>query len=337
MTFRQRFGRGAAILAIAGACTTLPQRAPTPLGAATQEEWYYVADDGLRHYVTEFGQGDTIIVLHGGPGAEHSYLLDAVMPLADRFHFVLYDQRGSLRSPAPDSTITLDRLVRDLDGLRRQLRLHRATLLAHSMGTVLSYAYLAQHSEHVRGLVLTGPVLPTTHPYQDLNVPPSDTARLRGMLDEYRTTQDARRTATIAAEHLNRTGLSDREKTNVWRIAFAAANLCHVERWRDLKGGQVFYNSRVPAAIDRNTTQARRDSLWNGFLPALQRFTGPVSIIAGDCDFLDPQAAWWRYAAPHLPRAHLIVLHDAGHNAWIDQPERFRSAVSRALGEAGHR
>jgi proline iminopeptidase len=336
MNFRQGLGRGAALVTIASACTTLPQRAPAPLGAVTQEEWYYVADDGVRHYVIEFGQGDTIIVLHGGPGAEHSYLLDAVMPLADRFHFVLYDQRGSLRSPAPESTITLDRLVRDLDGLRRQLGLERATLLAHSMGTLLSYAYLAQHSEHVRGLVLIGPVLPT-RAYQDLNVPLSDTARLQRVRDEFTTAQDARRTATIAAEHLNRTGLSDREKTEVWRITFAAANLCHVERWRDLKGGQIFYNPRVPAAIERNTTQARRDSLWNGFLPALQRFTGAVSIITGDCDFIDPQAAWWRYVAAQLPRARLIVLHDAGHEAWVDQPEQFRSAVSRALGEAGNR
>jgi proline iminopeptidase len=336
MNFRQGFGRCAAIVTIASACTTLPQRAPAPLGAATQEEWYYVADDGVRHYVIEFGQGDTTIVLHGGPGAEHSYLLDAVMPLADRFHFVLYDQRGSLRSPAPESTITLDRLVRDLDGLRRQLGLQRATLLAHSMGTLLSYAYLAQHSEHVRGLVLIGPVLPT-RAYQDLNVPPSDTARLQQVRDEFSTTQDARRTATIAAEHLNRTGLSDREKTQVWRITFAAANLCHVERWRDLKGGQIFYNPRVPAAIERNTTQARRDSLWNGFLPALQRFTGAVSIITGDCDFIDPQAAWWRYTAAQLPHARLIVLHDAGHIAWLDQPAQFRSAVSRALGDAGNR
>ena len=312
MNFRQGFGRGAALVTIASACTTLPQRAPAPLGAATQEEWYYIADDGVRHYVTEFGHGDTVVVLHGGPGAEHSYLLDAVIPLADRFHFVLYDQRGSLRSPAPDSTITIDRLVRDLDGLRQQLGLEKVTLLAHSMGTVLSYAYLAQHSDHVRGLVLIGPVLPT-RAYQDLNVPASDTARLQRVRDEFSTTQDARRTATIAAEHLNRTGLSDREKTAVWRIAFASANVCHVERWREVQGGQVFYNPRVPAAIERNTTQARRDTLWNGFLPALQRFTGPVSIIVGDCDFVDPQAAWWRYVAAQLPRARLIVLHDAGH------------------------
>ena len=46
----------------------------------------------------EFGTGkDTVLVLHGGFGAEHSYMLTALRPLEKQYHFVLYDQRGSLR------------------------------------------------------------------------------------------------------------------------------------------------------------------------------------------------------------------------------------------------
>lgn len=301
---------------------------------AVREEWYYIADDGVRHYVTELGVGDTVVVLHGGPGAEHSYLLDAVAPLAGRFHFVLYDQRGSLRSPAPDSTITLDRLVRDLDGLRKQLGIEKLTLLAHSAGTILTYAYLAEHSDHVRGVVLTGAILPTTHEYLDLKVPSADTARLRTVRAELRAAQAARRKATIAAEHLDRTDLSDKEKTEVWRIGFAAANLCHVERWREMKGGQVFYKANVGAALERNTTDAQRDSLWKRFLPALQHFPGAVTVIAGACDFVDPMGALWQYAGAQLPKARITVLPDAGHNAWIDQPAQYRTALARALARA---
>ena len=337
MDVRRATLTAATIVAVTTACTNVPLRMPAPVSGSAREEWYYIADDSVRHYVTEFGRGDTVVVLHGGFGAEHSYLLDAVMPLATRFHFVLYDQRGSLRSPAPDSTITIDRLVRDLDGLRQQLGLEKVTFLAHSMGTVLSYAYIAQHSDRVRGLVLIGPVLPTYHEYHDLGVPPSDTARLRLVREELTAEQKARQRAVTAAEHLDHTGLSDREKTAVWRIAFASANVCHVDRWREVHGGQIFYNPRVSSAVYRNTTQARRDSLWNDFLPALQRFPGPISIIVGDCDFVDPRAALWRYAAVKLPNAHLTVLRDAGHSAWVDQPQQFRMAVARALEEATNR
>jgi pimeloyl-ACP methyl ester carboxylesterase len=57
-----------------------------------------------------------VIVLHGGWGAEHSYLLPAVRPLADTYRFVLYDQRGELQTPlVPPAKITYQSLVEDME------------------------------------------------------------------------------------------------------------------------------------------------------------------------------------------------------------------------------
>lgn len=57
------------------------------------EQWYNFTDDGHQQYVYEFGNaaspGDTVVVLHGGWGADHSYLIDPLVPLADRYRFVL--------------------------------------------------------------------------------------------------------------------------------------------------------------------------------------------------------------------------------------------------------
>ncbi len=94
------------------------------------EEWYLLTNDrAARLYVLEFGKGDTIVVLHGGFGAEHSYLLGAVKFLADQFHIVMYDQRGSLRSPCPDSVISVQKHIDDLELLRKELNLQRMTIL----------------------------------------------------------------------------------------------------------------------------------------------------------------------------------------------------------------
>src|SRR5690606_26464776 len=69
-------------------------------GEAAQDEWYVWAPDEVRLYVLQVGhaeaQGSPIVVLHGGVGAEHSYLLPAFLPLADRHRFTFFDQRGSL-------------------------------------------------------------------------------------------------------------------------------------------------------------------------------------------------------------------------------------------------
>lgn len=296
-------------------------------------EWDYVADDGVRHYVTEFGRGDTVVVLHGGWGGDVSGLIEAVRPMADRFHFVLYDQRGSLRSPAAESTLSVGRFVRDLDGLRRQLGQERLILLAHSMGAVLSYAYLAEHPDRVRRLVLVAPVLPT-YDFARLRIPPSDTGRLSQLRRELNDAQGARRRATLAAAGLDRAdsaSFSDRERTARWRIGLASRMLARPERWRDLRGGPSFYNPRVDEAIDRNTKAAERDSLWSRFFPSLARFEGPITVIVGDADFIDPQGALWRYAAAQLPTARLDVLPGAGHSAWIDEPSRFQALAANGL------
>jgi pimeloyl-ACP methyl ester carboxylesterase len=297
------------------------------------EEWDYVADDGVRQYVIEFGRGDTVVVLHGGWGGEHSGLLDAVRPLSARFHFVLYDQRGSLRSPAADSTISLPRLVRDLEGLRRQLGQERLTLFAHSMGSVLAYAYLAEHPDRVRSLALAAPLLPVRDPLSALGVPPSDTARLARLRRELSVAQEAGRRSALATAGLDRpdtSRLSDREAAVRWRIGLASRMLADPTRWRALRGGPSFYNPRVGEAMGRNAVLAR-DELWRRFLPALTEFAGPITVVVGEADFLDPQGALWRYASARLPRVQGEVIPRAGHAAWIDAPAGFTAALARAL------
>ena len=85
-----------------------PAAWPTEDGMPVNQ-WYMntQGDDGtLRHYIAEYGRdaspAKTVIVLHGGWGADHSYLIPVIQPLAREFRFVLYDQRGSLgKAPSP--------------------------------------------------------------------------------------------------------------------------------------------------------------------------------------------------------------------------------------------
>jgi pimeloyl-ACP methyl ester carboxylesterase len=49
-------------------------------------------------YSRDIGQGTPIIVLHGGPDFDHSYLLPELDRLSDSFHLIYYHQRGRGRS-----------------------------------------------------------------------------------------------------------------------------------------------------------------------------------------------------------------------------------------------
>jgi len=281
------------------------------------EDWYLETSDGVDLYVVEFGaaaaSGDTVVVLHGGWGAEQSYLWSAVEPLAGQYHFVFYDQRGSLRSPAPDSTISLQRFVSDLESLRRELGQERLTIFAHSMGSRLAYRYLRKHPGHVRRLVLAGPLAPT-------GSPSGDKQEMRKARKQFVQWAENRGAAEIAEEGLDRDSLTDRAATARWRIEFAAGNIYHIERWRQVEGGRAFYNGDIAGLINQNTP----DSIRANEFETLKTSEVPTRVIVGDHDLVDFGLVSWPAVADTVENVEITTLENAGHNAWIDRPGKFR-------------
>jgi proline iminopeptidase len=358
MRFRMLFSLALVIIALGCAGTqgnTAALPSPTLSSAGDEgdsEQWYFWTDDRVQHFAYDLGRargaGDTVIVLHGGWGAEHSYLVRPLAPLGDKFRLVFYDQRGSLRSPAPDSTVRLPRLVSDLEHLRRSLGLEQVTLIAHSMGAQLAYAYLAEHPQRVRGLVLIGATQPsrwTSGPnmsYIRQVWPEADSTDIAARTQSFFREYGERALREIAREGLLPDSLRgvpwdsldlmsahrDRERTRVWRITFAAVNSCNPERWREMEGGMVYYSQRAANNILNDTTYAR---LTERFFPALRQFSGPVRVIMGTCDYVDPGPTVWPHAVRRLRDGRLTVIEDSGHSIWMDQPGEFVRAVREAL------
>jgi pimeloyl-ACP methyl ester carboxylesterase len=298
------------------------ERLDTARVTPSSTEWYFWTDDDVRHYVAEIGNGPTVVVLHGGWGAEHSYLLDVVRPLEDRFRFVLYDQRGSLRSPAPDATISLGRLVQDLEKLRREIRVDRMTLLTHSMGSQLACAYLRAHPARVNAMVMMNAVIP-----QDAEIDDELATQAHQRFIEFAQANEARQVRREGLEGRDWRDLSDKEKSARNQISHASGNIYHIDRWRQLKGGQAFYNGRVCPLLRDNTAP----DAWQGLFGALQSFGGPIRLILGDHDLGDFGVELWPGLVATFPDVELTVIDDAGHNAWIDQPGKVRDALAEAL------
>lgn len=81
----------------------------------------------------------TLLVLHGGPGADHRYLLPQMLELARDYELVMYDQRGGGRSASDDrSPITWRTHVEDLDRVVDELGLTPLTLVGYSWGGLLA-------------------------------------------------------------------------------------------------------------------------------------------------------------------------------------------------------
>ena len=299
-----------------------------------RERWALHAGAGIDLQVVELGPADAgrppVIVLHGGPGGSFESLLPLVAPLAAREHIVLFDQRGSLHSPAPLDAIGFDAMVEDIERLRVQLDAPRVTLLAHSMGSLLAYAYATTHPQRVERMLLVAPQFPlpatSLHRATGLPAPAPDVASLA----QQRRQQRAQ--AAVAAErkrqHLPDTPRNDRERSQLARIDYAAWSIHDLSRWREVRFDAAIYNNR---AVFRRWVEsvggtAAFNARWEGWWPALQALPAPVTFIVGEAD-MNADVASWQALVARLPRARLATIRDAGHMPWIDQPARVPAAM----------
>lgn len=97
----------------------------------------------------------TLLLLHGGPGSDHSLLKPAFSAFRDDFQVVYLDQRGCGRSDkGPAERWTLDRWGDDVRDVCDALHIERPIVLGVSFGGIVAQAYATRHPDHPRALVL---------------------------------------------------------------------------------------------------------------------------------------------------------------------------------------
>jgi proline iminopeptidase len=116
----------------------------------------YVDAQGVFIYYKSFGSGPPLLILHGGPGASHDYLLPHLVPLARKNRLVFIDERGGGKSPKLENPAeyTVESMVEDTESVRKALRLGKINLLGHSCGGVLAQAYALKYQRNLSHLML---------------------------------------------------------------------------------------------------------------------------------------------------------------------------------------
>src|SRR5712671_975847 len=120
--------------------------------------------DDHEIYVETVGRADGIpaVYLHGGPGSgcqpDHRRLFDP-----ERFHAVLFDQRGAGRSRPKGRREhnSLPHLIADMEAIREKFGITRWMIVGGSWGATLALAYAQAHPLRVSGIVLRATFLGT--------------------------------------------------------------------------------------------------------------------------------------------------------------------------------
>ncbi len=114
---------------------------------------------GHSIYLEQSGNpgGIPVLFVHGGPGAGSS-CRDRRYFSPDRYHIILFDQRGCGRS-LPHASLqhnTTADLLGDMERIRQHLQLERWVLFGGSWGATLSLVYAETYPNRVMGLILRG-------------------------------------------------------------------------------------------------------------------------------------------------------------------------------------
>jgi proline iminopeptidase len=125
----------------------------------------YVTVNGARLYFDVEGAGlvpdgprmrekPTLVMLHGGPGFDHTMFKPAYSRLADIAQVIYYDHRGQGRSGGDPSTWTLAQWGDDVKGLCDALGIEKPIVFGGSFGGFVAQAYATRHPDHPAKLIL---------------------------------------------------------------------------------------------------------------------------------------------------------------------------------------
>jgi len=117
----------------------------------------FVTVNGSKLFHRVFGDSEnTLLCLHGGPGAIHDYLL----PLGDLsrhgLKVVLYDQLGCGKSEKPPDTsrYTIDYGADEVEAIRQALDLGSINLFGNSYGGALALYYALKYQQNLKKLII---------------------------------------------------------------------------------------------------------------------------------------------------------------------------------------
>jgi proline iminopeptidase len=263
--------------------------------------------DGVSLFVEQLGTGFPLIVLHGGPGLDHSMFRPYLDPLADEFRLLYVDGRGQGRSERVDpATLSLDVFARDVDLLAEALGLEGFALLGHSFGAIVATTHAIELGT-AAGYVISGGG-------------DSSDATMADVEASFREMGDA--AGPIAASWEQEKAVETEDEL---RELFRVQLPFH------------FAGEPPPGYCDDTVFSPEvlrhfaNDSYGDfDFAADLGRVSAPTVVIVGERDRTStPRAA--RVLHDGISGSELVVLPEVGHLSFVEAPEAYLGAVRTFL------
>lgn len=283
----------------------------------------FVTVNGARLYFDVEGAGlvadgprmrarPTLVLLHGGPGFDHSIYKPAFGCLADVAQIIYFDHRGNGRSGGHDPAHwTLAQWGDDVKGLCDALGIERPIVYGASFGGFVAQAYATRHPDHPAKLVLT-----STAAQVDFEV----------IFAAFERIGDSHARRVAEAYWRNPTAEGRATYMDVCLPLYQT----RAGGTADMRARAIIRNEVALLFNGPNNAQGRMD-----FRADLARIACPTLVMAGDADPIMP-IAFSETIAACLP-AHLVRFKrfaGCGHGVCPDDPDRAFGVLRRFISEA---
>jgi proline iminopeptidase len=274
---------------------------------------------------------EVVIALHGGPGNDYRYILP-LKELADEYFVVFYDQRGTGLSPrVPAGELALDTMLSDLDAIVEYFAGDRKVhLIGHSWGAMLASAYISGFPGKVNKTVLAEPGMLTTEQAIEFMEKVRMKFSLRLLIHMGK--------CWFRSLHVK--GPDEQASVDYFFQAFV------LEGSMDDNPYSGYYCNRdmATASFDywRFSWSASRVLFMNmmdkhgnpelNLIDGAENFTNKVLFIAGECNELIGEE-YQRAHLAYFPNAGLVVIDNAGHTMFGEQPEESLRIIRKYLHE----
>ena len=284
-----------------------------PFYASGQTTGELLSINGTELFVTVKGNGEPLVVLHGGPGLNQSYFQPYLDALEKNFKVIYYDQRASGKSatPPPDS-ISMSFFIKDLEGIRKAFSIKRLNILAHSWGAVVAAHYALNYPRQIKKMILSNPAM-LSREYDE------EAARL----SQKKTTHED----SVKRAELMGAGPMD---INKYEAFFIMSFQSSAYDRKNLNALNLNLPENFPDANKALFTGLTKDPAQNmNLYDDLRSLKAPTLIIHGQADII-PLRSIDRLKGS-LPNSQLLIFSESGHFPFVEETERFNYVVQTFL------
>ncbi|MBI4853846.1 MAG: proline iminopeptidase-family hydrolase [Acidobacteria bacterium] len=256
-----------------------------------------------------------LLIVHGGPGSPHNYLLP-LAELAKERPIIFYDQLGCGKSSylgKSTSRWNLDYFLRELIELVRQLNLTDFHLLGHSWGSILATEYALTNQSNLKSLILASPCLSLPMWIKDtqelLNTLPKEIVET---LEQYKGKSDSEEFQTLAMEYYER---------YVCRLAkWPQAMMDSIDGANDLVYKTIWGESEFLVTGNiRDYDVTKR----------LSEIAIPILFTCGRYDEATPQTTLFYKSL--LPKSEIKIFEDSSHLPHFEETGKYLPVLSNFM------